>query len=65
MESKKKERVVFYLDRSNRDLLFNHCELIQVKTSFFLRNAVLEKLGKPILEIKLGTWIPNPTFPNW
>lgn len=50
--SKKKERVVFYLNISDKELLFNHCELIQVKPSFYIRNTVLEKLGKPVFKIQ-------------
>lgn len=42
----KHQRVVFYLSLANKNLLFNHCDLLQVKPSFFVRNVVLEKLNK-------------------
>lgn len=49
---KTKERVVFYLSKEDKELLTNQCELLQIKVSFFIRNSVLEKLGKPIFNIK-------------
>ncbi|GEM_PF-3385043 len=49
---KNKERVVFYLNSEDKELLNNQCELMQIKTSFFIRNSVLEKLGKPIFNVK-------------
>ncbi len=52
MNPKNKDRVVFYLSSENKYLLNNQCELLQIKTSFFVRNCVLEKLGKPIFEIE-------------
>ncbi len=51
--SKKKERVVFYFEKIDKDLLFNHCNLIGVKTSFFVRNTILEELGKPVIKIQV------------
>ncbi|MFI8605645.1 plasmid mobilization protein [Cellulophaga baltica] len=52
MDAINKQRVVFYLNQTDKDLLFNQCNLMQIKTSFFIRNCVLEKLGKPIFEVK-------------
>ena len=43
-----KERVVFYLTKEDKESLNNKCQLLGVQTSFFLRNIVLENLGKPI-----------------
>ena len=51
MNSHNKSRVVFYLSNQDKELLNNHCNILQVRTSFFVRNCVLEKLGKPILEV--------------
>lgn len=47
-----KKRVVFYINNEDKELLNNQCELLQIKASFFIRNAVLEKLGKPIFNVK-------------
>lgn len=52
MNDKNKTRMVFYLDLNDKILLNNQCELLQVKASFYIRQCVLEKLGKPILEVK-------------
>ena len=52
MNSNNKSRVVFYLSNQDKELLNTHCNLLQVQTSFFVRNCVLEKLGKPILEVR-------------
>tara|TARA_R110002020_G_scaffold42212_13_gene123982 strand:+ start:503 stop:838 length:336 start_codon:yes stop_codon:yes gene_type:complete len=51
MNSNNKSRVIFYLSNQDKELLNNHCNILQVRTSFFVRNCVLEKLGKPILEV--------------
>ena len=44
----KKVKVVFYLNPDDKKFIKNKCELLQIKPSFFIRNAVLEKLNKPI-----------------
>lgn len=49
---KTKERVVFYLSIEDKELLNNQCELLQIKASFFIRNCMLEQLGKPIFNVK-------------
>jgi len=49
---KNKERVVFYLNSEDKELLNNQCELLQIKSSFYIRNLVLEKLGQPIFNVK-------------
>lgn len=49
-QNKNWERVVFYLAKTDKELLFNQCALLQLKPSFYVRNIVLEKLGKPIFE---------------
>jgi hypothetical protein len=41
-----KVKVVFYLNSDDKIYIQNHCDLLQIKPSFFIRNAVLEKLGK-------------------
>lgn len=51
MNEKNKERVVFYLSPEDKEFLNNQCELLQIKTSFFVRNCVLEKLGKPVFDV--------------
>jgi len=51
MEIKNKDRVVFYLASEDKELLNNQCELLQIKASFFIRNCVLEKLGKPVFDV--------------
>lgn len=52
MINKNKKRIVFYLNENDRVLLKNQCEILQISTSFFVRNSVLEKLVKPVLEVK-------------
>jgi mobilization protein NikA len=49
-EKKKYDRVVFYLTKTDKEMLFNQCSLLNIKPSFYVRNIVLEKLGKPIFE---------------
>ncbi|EKF53853.1 hypothetical protein I215_15427 [Galbibacter marinus] len=51
MNSKNKSRVIFYLSSEDKEHLNNQCEILQIKTSFFVRNCVLEKLGKPIFDV--------------
>ncbi len=51
MTTKNKDKVVFYLSSEDKELLQNQCELLQIKASFFIRNCVLEKLGKPIFQV--------------
>ena len=46
--SKNKVKVVFYLNAEDKEIIKIQCETLQIKPSFFYRNAVLEKLGKPI-----------------
>ena len=46
--SNNKVKVVFYLNSDDKIFIQNHCNLLQIKPSFFIRNAVLEKLDKPI-----------------
>ncbi len=48
MEKSNKVKVVFYLNKDDKEYIKSQCELMQIKPSFFIRNAVLEKLGKPI-----------------
>ncbi|MCD8428632.1 MobC family plasmid mobilization relaxosome protein [Tenacibaculum finnmarkense] len=43
-----KVKVVFYLNSEDKEIIKIQCESLQIKPSFFYRNAVLEKLGKPI-----------------
>lgn len=50
MENKdnNKIRVVFYIKPEDKNLIQNHCELLSITPSFFIRNTILEKLNKPI-----------------
>lgn len=43
-----KVKVVFYLNSEDKELIKSQCEILQIKPSFFIRNAVLEKLDKPV-----------------
>jgi len=52
MINKNKERVVFYMETKNKILLQNECDLLQVKASFYIRNCLLEKLGRSVVEVK-------------
>ena len=52
MTVENKTRLVFYLDQRDKELLQDECELLRVKTSFYVRNCVLEKLGNPVLKVK-------------
>lgn len=47
-----KKRIVSYLNETDKELLENRCKLLKISVSFFTANCILEKLGKPILEIK-------------
>ncbi|UMB59983.1 MobC family plasmid mobilization relaxosome protein [Lutibacter sp. A80] len=51
--SKINKRVVSYLSFEDKELLINQCNLLEIKTSFFIRNSILEKLGKPIFTPKI------------
>jgi hypothetical protein len=48
LNSNNKVKVVFYLNTEDKEFIKNQCEILQIKPSFYIRNAVLEKLGKPI-----------------
>ncbi len=48
MEKSNKVKVVFYLNKDDKEYIKNQCEMMQIKPSFFIRNAVLEKLGKQV-----------------
>jgi len=52
MRNKKKEKVVFYLDSDTKKLVSEKCQMQQIKMSFFIRNAVLERLGKSTFQAK-------------
>ena len=45
---KNKLRVVFYLDKDDKNLLENQSKILQMKTSNYVRICILEQLGKPI-----------------
>lgn len=47
-EKNNKVKMIFYIASDDKKLLEKHCDLLQVKPSFFIRNVVLEKLGKPV-----------------
>ncbi len=46
MNRKNKVRIVFYLEEEHKEYIKSKCNLLGIKPSFFIRNAVLEKLGK-------------------
>lgn len=46
--SNNKVKVVFYLNSDDKEFIKTQCEILQIKPSFFIRNAVLEKLGRPV-----------------
>jgi len=48
--SKNKVKVVFYLNEEDKNFVKTQCEVLQIKPSFFIRNAVLEKLNKPVFK---------------
>ena len=48
IKSNTKVKVIFYLNSNDKEFIKSQCELLQIKPSFFIRNAVLEKLDKPI-----------------
>ena len=50
LNSNNKVKVVFYLNSDDKIFIQNQCDLLQIKSSFFIRNAVLEKLKKPVFE---------------
>lgn len=51
--SNNKVKVVFYLNAEDKEFIKNKCEILQIKTSFFIRNAILEKLNKPVFTKKV------------
>ncbi|PCH78080.1 MAG: hypothetical protein COB98_01595 [Flavobacteriaceae bacterium] len=52
MKNNKKIRVVFYLNPADKKLLKDHCGTLNIDTSNFIRFSILEKLGRPIIELK-------------
>lgn len=49
-EKNNKVKTVFYLDPEDKQLLEKHCESMRVFPSFFIRNVVLEQLGKKVFK---------------
>lgn len=43
-----KIRVVFYIKPEDKNMIQNHCDLLSISPSFFIRNTILEKLNKEI-----------------
>ena len=52
-DSNNKVKVVFYLNAEDKEVIKIQCGSVQIRPSFFYRNAVLEKLGKPIFTKKV------------
>ncbi len=52
MINNNKVKTVFYINKEDKDLVKSQCDLLQIKPSFFIRNAVLEKLKKPVFEVE-------------
>ena len=44
--------MIFYINKEDKEQIKKHCELLQINPSFFIRNLVLEKLGKPTFQTK-------------
>lgn len=53
MENSNKVKVVFYLNKEDKEFVKKQCEILQIKPSFFIRNAVLEKLNKQTFNPKV------------
>lgn len=51
MAFENKSRIVFYLDKRDKELLQDECTQLRVKASFYIRNCVLEKLGNPVMKV--------------
>ncbi len=51
--SNNKVKVVFYLNSEDKEFIKSQCQILQIKPSFFIRNAVLEKLNKPVFTKKV------------
>ena len=53
MENKEnnKIRLVFYMHPEDDKMILNQCELLKISKSFFIRNAILEKLNNPIFKV--------------
>ena len=47
-----KVKTVFYINQDDRNLIKLESEKLQIKSSQFIRIAVREKLGKPLLNVK-------------
>lgn len=54
MENKEnnKIRLVFYIHPDDDKMILNQCELLKISKSFFIRNAILEKLNKPVFQLR-------------
>ena len=51
MEKINKEKVVFYLNPRDKNLLFEQAESLQIKASILVRNLVLQQIGKPVIKM--------------
>ena len=47
-KSNNKVRVVFYLNSEDKNDIKDQCDILQITPSFFIRNAVLDNLNKPV-----------------
>lgn len=43
-----KVKVVFYLNSEDKNDIKEQCDILQITPSFFIRNAVLDNLNKPV-----------------
>ena len=46
--SSNKVKVVFYINSEDKNAIKEQCDILQITPSFFIRNAVLDKLHKPV-----------------
>ncbi|SER76260.1 plasmid mobilization protein [Flavobacterium frigoris] len=47
-KSNNKVKVVFYLNSEDKNAIKEQCDILQITPSFFIRNAVLDNLNKPV-----------------
>lgn len=53
MENNNKVKTIFYINKDDKESIKIQSDLLQIKSSQFIRNAVLEKLGKPTFEVEI------------
>lgn len=61
MKKENKVRLVFYMNQEDKIVLQDYCNKLDVKTSFFICNKMLEILGKPAPTIRQNFHNDNVT----